>query len=162
DAALRVPLLFRWPAHIKPASSDNAHLLTNVDIAPTLLEIAGVPIPSSMQGQSFLRVLQGQPQPSRDAFYYEFFEYPDYDHCARKHRGLRTAKWKLIEYWEQPIEYELYDLQHDPDETKNLAKTNASMVRELKSRMDQLRHDLGEIDAPGPVPAVGPCTPRTL
>ncbi|HEV8657921.1 MAG TPA: sulfatase [Thermoanaerobaculia bacterium] len=162
DAALRVPLLLRWPAHINPGSSDNAHLLTNVDIAPTLLEIAGVPIPASMQGQSFMRTLQGQPEPSRDAFYYEFFEYPDYDHCARKHRGLRTAKWKLIEYWEKPIEYELYDLEHDPDETKNLAASKSSMVRELKSRMDQLRHDLGEIDAPGPVPAVGPCTPRTL
>ena len=87
---------------------------------------------------------------------------PDYDHCARKHRGLRSAKWKLIEYWEQPIEYELYDLEKDPDETKNLASSKAPLVRELKSRMDQLRHDLGEVDAPGPVPAVGPCTPRTL
>lgn len=162
DPALRVPLLCRWPGHINPGSTDRAHLLTNVDIAPTLLEIAGVPIPSSMQGRSFLRVLQGQPQPSRDAFYYEFFEYPDYDHCARKHRGIRTAKWKLIEYWEQPIEYELYDLEHDRDEMKNLAASKPSMVRELKSRLDQLRHDLGEIDAPGPVPSVAPCTPRAL
>ncbi|MGZ8833901.1 MAG: sulfatase family protein [Thermoanaerobaculia bacterium] len=162
DAALRVPLLFRWPGKIKAGTTDSAHLLTNVDIAPTLLEIAGVPIPSSMQGRSFLRTLQGQAEPSRDAFYYEFFEYPDYDHCARKHRGLRTAKWKLIEYWEQPVEYELYDLEKDPDETKNLASSKASMVRELKARMDTLRHDLGEVDAPGPVPAAGPCTPRTL
>ncbi len=161
DAALRVPLLFRWPGHIKSGSTDNTHLLTNADIAPTLLEIAGIPIPASMQGRSFLRTLQGQAEPSRDAFYYEFFEYPDYDHCARKHRGIRTAKWKLIEYWEQPVEHELYDLEKDPDETKNLAKSRPAMVREMKSRMDQLRHELGEVDAPGPVPAVGPCTPRS-
>lgn len=162
DPSIRVPLLVRWPSRIKPGGIDKTQLLINVDIAPTLLEIAGVPVPPSMQGRSFLRVLEGEDQASRDAFYYEFFEYPDYDHCARKHRGLRTAKWKLIEYWEKPVEYELYDLVADPDETKNLAKSRASVVRELKSRMDHLRRDLGEVDAPGPVPAAGPCVPRIL
>ena len=160
EASLRVPLLFRWPGQIAAGSSDHAHLLTNVDIAPTILEIAGVPIPDWMQGRSFLRVLKGQPTASRDAFYYEFLEYPDYDHCARKHRGVRTRKWKLIEYWERPVEYELYDLESDPDETKNLAAAKPAKVRELKALLERLRHDLGEADAPGPLPAVEPCTPQ--
>lgn len=161
DAAIRVPLVVRLPGKVKEGSVDREHLLTNVDVAPTLLEMAGVPVPDWMQGRSFAGVLKGETVASRDAFYYEFFEYPDYDHCARKHRGVRTAKWKLIEYWEQPVEHELYDLEKDPDETTNLTKAKPAMLRELKARMEQLRRELGEQDAPGPVPVVGPCTPRS-
>jgi arylsulfatase A-like enzyme len=160
EPAIRVPFLARWPGRIKPGSADARHMLLNVDVAPTLLEIAGLPIPASMQGRSFLPFLEDREETWRDAFYYEFLEYPDYDHCARKHRGIRTSKWKLIEYWEQPVERELYDLEHDPDEMKNLAAAKPAMVRELAQRMEQLRRELGENDAPGPVPALGPCTPR--
>ena len=158
DPAIRVPMLARWPGRITAGSTDSS-LVTNADVAPTLLEIAGVPIPSSFQGRSFLPLLQGKSASWRDAFYYEFHEYPDYDHCARKHRGIRTERWKLIEFWEKPVEYELYDLSADADETKNLASSNPRMVRELKARMESLRVQLGATDAPGPVPEVGPCAP---
>lgn len=158
DPAIRVPMLVRWPGRVQPGTVDSS-LVTNVDVAPTLLEIAGVPVPQWMQGTSFLPLLERKQVEWRDAFYYEFHEYPDYDHCARKHRGIRTERWKLIEFWEKPVEYELYDLHKDPDETKNLASSNPRMVRELKSRMEALRRELGAVDPPGGVPAVGPCTP---
>ncbi|HUF30289.1 MAG TPA: sulfatase/phosphatase domain-containing protein, partial [Gemmatimonadaceae bacterium] len=153
DPSIRVPMLVRWPGKIAPGTV-NASMTLNVDVAPSILEMAGVPVPSSMQGRSF--VTQAE---SRDAFYYEFHEYPDYDHCARKHRGIRTTRWKLIEYWEKPVEYELYDMQADPDETRNLAKSRPQVVRELRERMEALRRELGATDPPGPVPSVGPCEP---
>ena len=158
DPAIRVPMLVRWPGKVEPGTVDS-HLVTNVDVAPTLLEIAGIPIPSAMQGRSFLPILQRREIEWRDAFYYEFHEYPDYDHCARKHRGIRTERWKLIEFWEKPVEYELYDLQADPHEMKNLATANPRMVRELKARMEELRRSLRAVDPVGPVPAAGPCVP---
>lgn len=158
DPAIRVPMLVRWPGRVPPGTVDSS-LVTNVDIAPTLLEIAGVPVPQWMQGTSFLPLLERKEVAWRDAFYYEFHEYPDYDHCARRHRGIRTERWKLIEFWEKPVEYELYDLQRDPDETRNLAASNPRMVRELKTRMEALRRDLGAVDPPGGVGVVGPCTP---
>ena len=158
EASIRVPMLARWPARIQPGTV-NSSLVTNVDVAPTLLEIAGIPVPSWMQGQSFLPLLDGKKIEWRDAFYYEFHEYPDYDHCVRRHRGIRTERWKLIEFWERPVEYELYDLQSDPDETKNLARAQPARVRELKAKMEELRRELGAVDAPGPVPAAGPCVP---
>ncbi|HUP48983.1 MAG TPA: sulfatase [Thermoanaerobaculia bacterium] len=156
EASIRVPMLVRWPERIESGRTDSS-LVISVDVAPTLLEIAGITIPPSMQGRSFLPLLDGKKIAWRDAFYYEFHEYPDYDHCARKHRGIRTERWKLIEFWERPVEYELYDLRADPDETRNLAASSPRMVRELKERMEALRRQLGAVDPPGPVPEVGPC-----
>ena len=146
-------MLVRWPGKIAPGTVNGA-MTINVDVAPSILEMAGVPVPSSMQGRSFVA-----PSESRDAFYYEFHEYPDYDHCARKHRGIRTPRWKLIEYWEKPVELELYDMEADPDEMRNVAKSRPQVVRELEERMEALRRQLGASDAPGPVPSVGPCVP---
>ncbi|HEU4520655.1 MAG TPA: sulfatase/phosphatase domain-containing protein, partial [Thermoanaerobaculia bacterium] len=158
EASIRVPMLVRWPKRVQPGTV-NSSLVTNVDVAPTLLEIAGIEIPAWMQGRSFLPLLDRKEIAWRDAFYYEFHEYPDYDHCVRRHRGIRTERWKLIEFWERPVEYELYDLQADPDETKNLARSQPARVRELKAKMEELRRELGAVDAPGPVPSVEPCVP---
>lgn len=88
---------------------------------------------------------------------YAFYEHPDADHCVRKNRGIRTSRWKLIEFWEDPKEWELYDLVADPDETNNLASTRKELRRELKQRTDALRHALGEKDPPGPQAAAAPC-----
>jgi arylsulfatase A-like enzyme len=133
-------------------------MILNIDVAPTLLEIAGVPVPMWMQGRSFLPLLEAREAKWRDAFLYEYYEYPA-EHCARKHRGIRTEQWKLIHFWEQPEEWELYDLEKDPDEMKNLIgqRDQERRVRELRSRMDTLRHETGDIDSPGPVPRLQPC-----
>ncbi|MBK5258754.1 MAG: sulfatase [Thermoanaerobaculia bacterium] len=157
EPSIRVPMLVRWPARIKPMV-ERANMILNVDVAPSILDAAGVP-QSTMHGRSFLPLLTGGEIAWRDAFYYEFHEYPDYDHCVRKHRGIRTTRWKLIEYWERPVEYELYDLERDPDETSNLAASQPRLVRELKQRMESLRRELAISDAAGPVPAVVPCVP---
>ena len=155
EPSIRVPLLIRYPGHISPGAVDSKNMVLNIDFAPTLLEIAGIPIPPAMQGRSFLALLEGKSVPWRDAFLYEFYEFPDADHCVRKNRGVRTARWKLIEFWEQPQEWELYDLQNDPDEVRNLAgrADHAKIMTELRARLEELRRQTGDSDRPGP-PAV--------
>ena len=154
EPSIRVPLVIRYPAKIRPGSVDRTHMVLNVDVAPTLLELAGVPVPLGLHGRSMVPLLVGADVPWRDAFLYEYFEYPA-GHCARKNRGIRTDRWKLIHFFEQPEEWELYDLENDPEETKNLAtsRAHAKTLSALKVRMAELRRELGDRDPPGP-PAV--------
>jgi arylsulfatase A-like enzyme len=158
EPSIRVPLLVRFPARVKPAQVNSKQMVLNIDVAPTVLEIAGVPVPAWMQGRSFLPLLEAQGTNWRDAFLYEFYEYPA-EHCARKHRGIRTERWKLIHFWEQPEEWELYDLESDPDETRNLIgqRTHETRVRELRSRLEALRKETADFDPPGPAGTVAPC-----
>ena len=158
EPSIRVPLLVRHPARIPAARVDRAHMVLNVDVGPTLLELAGVPVPTRMQGRSMVPLLEGRDVPWRDAFLYEYYEYPA-EHCVRKHRGVRTARWKLIHFWEQPEEYELFDLQADPDETRDLAADprHRATLAMLKSRLAELRRELGDVDPPGPAPVSGAC-----
>jgi arylsulfatase A-like enzyme len=123
-----------------------------------LLQLAGVPVPLGLHGRSMVPLLLGADVPWRDAFLYEYFEYPA-GHCARKNRGVRTDRWKLIHFFEQPQEWELYDLRADPDETKNLAADprHAGTMTALKNRMAELRRELGDIDPPGPASIAPRC-----
>ena len=158
EPSIRVPMLLRYPARIKAGIVDTTHMALNVDVAPTLLELAGVPVPSRMHGRSLFPVVTNPAAPWRDAFLHEYYEYPA-EHCVRKNRGVRTARWKLIHFWEQPEEWELYDLQNDPDEMTNLAgrREHARTERTLRARLAELRAELGDSDPPGPVPVAQPC-----
>jgi arylsulfatase A-like enzyme len=150
EPSIRVPMLWRWPAAVQPDQVDDEHMVLNVDVAPTLLDIAGVDIPAPMHGRSCRPLLEGADVRWRDAFLYEFYEYPAV-HCVRKHRGVRTRRWKLIHFWEQPEELALYDLEHDPHELRNLASRpeHAARVRALRQRLQELRRESGDIDPPG-------------
>ena len=158
EPSIRVPLLIRFPARVKAGQVNSTNMVLNIDVAPTLLELAGIPVPIWMQGRSFLPLLDGAQTRWREAFLYEYYEFPA-EHCARKNRGIRTDRWKLIHFWEQPEEFELYDLQTDPDEMKNLygQRDQEKRVRELRSRLDFLRRETGDIDPPGPSTVSGPC-----
>jgi arylsulfatase A-like enzyme len=132
-------------------------MVLTTDIAPTLLELCGLPVPVWMQGRSILPLLDGGEAPWRDSFVYEYFEYPG-PHCIRKNRGVRTDRWKLIQYWEQPEEWELYDLKSDPGEVKNLAglPEHAKQKQVLQAMLERIRREIGSVDPPGPAPiAVG-------
>ncbi len=157
EPSIRVPFMVRYPAGAA-RRVDSSHMVLNVDLAPTIMDLAGVPVPPCVQGRSLKPLLEGDAAPWREAFYYEYFEYPG-PHCVRKNRGVRTDRWKLIEFWEQPQQWELYDLVLDPDETRNLADDpgHASRVQELKLLMRRLRTELGDADPPGPPPVAPPC-----
>ena len=157
EPSIRVPMLVRFPSRFRPGV-DTEHMVLNVDLAPTLLELAGVAPPAALHGRSFLPLLDRREVPWRDAFLYEYYEYPA-AHCVRKNRGVRTDRWKLIHFFEQPEEWELYDLKSDPDETNNLAgrRDQRKRVRRLRERMEALRRELGDSDPPGPPPIAATC-----
>lgn len=117
EPGLRVPLLARGPG-VKAGSTPGA-LAANIDLAPTFLDLAGLPIPDSMQGRSLVPLLQGQtPADWRTSVYYRYYHDPGH-HNTRAHYGVRTASHKLIYYWKKDA-YELFDLKADPCEQHNL------------------------------------------
>jgi len=116
-------------------------MVLNLDMAPTLLDIAGLPIPSEMQGKSMLPLAEGKSgAPWRKDWLYEYYEYPGFEN-VRPCRGVRTARYKFIHFFIEPQEFELYDLQTDPDEKNNLYghPGYAELTEKLKARLAELR-----------------------
>jgi arylsulfatase A-like enzyme len=142
EESLRMPFIVRWQGHVKPSSVNDAMIL-NVDFAPTLLDCAGLPVPSDMQGRSFLPLLHGQkPKDWRTSMYYRYYHYPQH-HRVQPHYGVRTERHKLI-YFNKLNEWELFDLQKDPRELKNVYSdpAYADVVRRLKEEMSRLKKEL--------------------
>lgn len=150
EESIRVPLLVRYPKMVRSGSIHDAMVL-NVDVAPTILECAGLSVPAGMNGRSFKPLLQGKTVLWRKDFLYEYYEYPAV-HMVRKNRGVRTKRWKFIHYYEEPQEFELYDLQNDPHEMHNLYGNPAyrQVVARLKERMQELRRELRDPDLEEP------------
>ncbi len=117
EPGIRVPLIVRYPPKIKAGSSSKA-LAANIDYAETFLDYAGVSIPENMQGASLRPVLEGTGDKVRDAFYYHYYEFPQ-PHHVQPHAGVRTDRYKLIHFYFID-EWELYDLEKDPNELKNV------------------------------------------
>lgn len=140
EPSIRVPLLVRYPPLVR-AGSTCEKMVLNLDIAPTILELAGLEVPKHMQGRSLVPLLRGQePKDWRNAWLYEYYEYPG-PHSVRKHRGIRTERYKLIHYYETPEEFELYDLQNDPEERNNLygKPETDELVKTLRQQLEELR-----------------------
>jgi len=138
--SLRTPFVIRYPGVIKPGTQISQHVL-NIDWAPTLLDIAGVTVPKDIQGQSFLPVLQanGKEVKTREASYYHYYEFPEPHHVS-PHFGLTTERYKLVRFYKGQNEWELYDIQKDPQELHNLYADKAylSTVEELKGKLKKL------------------------
>jgi len=146
EPGLHVPLLVRGPgvkAGIVPAQ-----FVVNIDLAPTFLDLAGLPIPSSMQGRSLVPLLRGElPADWRTSVYYRYYHDPG-DHNTAAHLGVRTATHKLIYYWKKEA-YEMFDLTEDPTEQRNLlyddgAKKEpaiAAKFAELKAEIARLQKE---------------------
>jgi arylsulfatase A-like enzyme len=142
EPSIRTPMLIRYPRLIQAGSSARPMVL-NTDISPTLLELAGLKIPTWIQGQSLVPLLKGEePKSWRKDWLYEYYEYPG-PHNVRKNRGVRTEQFKLIHYYEAPQEFELYDLKEDPGELNNLYDDPryATLARDLRQRIGELREE---------------------
>ncbi len=147
EESIRVPLLVRYPRAVK-AGSLSSEMVLNVDVAPTILDMAGVNLSDkAMDGKSFRPLLQGRNTDWRKDFLYEYYEYPG-PHSGKKNRGIRTEKWKYIHFFEEPQEYELYDLENDPQEMHNLINDPdcAVIIQQLRKRMVELRKELNDPD----------------
>jgi arylsulfatase A-like enzyme len=147
EESFRTPLLIRFPKEIKPGGSIKK-LVQNIDFAPTFLDYAHVKIPADMQGISFRKLASGKQTKWRDAVYYQYYEFPG-EHMVKRHYGIRTERYKLIHFYYDIDQWELYDLEKDPNEMKNVYNDiSYSEVRiMMHKRLDELRQQYGDSDA---------------
>ncbi|MCB2218867.1 MAG: sulfatase [Bacteroidetes bacterium] len=147
EESFRTPLLIRWPAWIDGGHVDH-HLVQNLDFAQTFLDLAGVPSPADMQGQSLVPLFKGEDVKFRDAVYYHYYEYPGI-HAVKRHYGVRTDRYKLIHFYYDIDEWELYDLQEDPKELYNRFDDPDffDIKNDLMALLDSLRHNYGDSDS---------------
>ncbi len=119
EESIRVPLILRAP---KVAGGRKLHeMALNIDIAPTILDLAGLPVPPGTDGRSLRPLLEGRSSEWRKHMFYEHhFSAPNAP--IPRTEGVRTPEWKYVTYFDVAPPYEeLYDLLHDPFEEKNLA-----------------------------------------
>ncbi|WP_236252824.1 sulfatase [Echinicola sp. 20G] len=146
EESFRTPLMIKWPGVIT-AGSKNTDLVQNLDFAETMLDAAGVDIPEEMQGKSMLPLLKGEKVEWRDALYYHYYEYPGI-HAVKRHNGVRTDRYKLIHFYYDIDEWELYDLQEDPKEMNNLygdpayAEVQENMHQKLEELMKEYKDEV--------------------
>lgn len=134
EESFRTPLIARFPGAIAPQTTVDA-LVMNIDIAPTLLEVAGVPIPDAIQGKSIVPIITGERVKIRDVMYYHYYE--NGEHAVSPHFGISDGRYKLIRFYQAVDAWELYDLEADPHELNNLYYEDGynELVVEMKKRL---------------------------
>ena len=154
EESMRMPFLIRYPEGIEAGSRTDA-IIENVDFAPTLLDFAGADIPEFMQGGSFKEICETGKEPAtwkKEAYYRYWMHMAHHDNPG--HLGIRTKDYKLIFYYgcnyeggyRTPPAWELYDMQNDPKEIRNLYDdpAHAEIVKDLKIRLAELRTRVGD------------------
>lgn len=123
DESAKVPLIISWPGHIPEDRTDSTHLVSGLDIVPTLCDYAGIKTPMNMRGRSLRAILGGKSDHGRDFIVTEV--------STNRGRMVRTPRYKYITYKDDLVE-QLFDMKDDPGETKNLAKSSkyASILAE--------------------------------
>ncbi|HEY1871538.1 MAG TPA: sulfatase, partial [Chitinophagaceae bacterium] len=138
EESFRTPLIVKWPG-VTNKKITTSSMVQNLDFAETLLDMARLPIPSDMQGKSFVPLLKGKQKGNvHDALYYHFYE--NQEHKVAKHIGVRTDRYKLIYFYENK-EWELYDLKKDQHEMKNVYNdpAYAKVVKMMKEKLKELK-----------------------
>lgn len=146
EESFRTPMVMRYPGVIKPGTV-NKNFVMNLDIAPTMLDAAGVPIPKDMQGQSFLPLIRNKKAKGRDAMYYHYYE--NGEHSVSPQFGIRTKRYKLIRFYGRVNGWELYDLKNDKNEMHNVygRKGYGKITEQLKRQLDKLIKQYDDTDA---------------
>ncbi len=148
EESLKTPLLVRWPGVIEDGSVNRKDIVSNLDMAETFLDIAGVDVPEDMQGKSIVPVLEGStPDNWRKSFYYHYYEFPG-AHSVARHYGVTNGQYKLIHFYgpghvkgEVYNEWELFDLELDPNELNSVfgIEQYAQIQMEMKEELERLR-----------------------
>ena len=119
----------------------------NIDVAPTLLDLAGLPAPEVMQGRSVMPLVRGEtPKDWRTDFFYEHHaNHHSFKNPIPATEGIRGERWKYTQWMEtEPLFEELFDLQADPEELTNLVSSPeaAPELKRLRERWAQLAREL--------------------
>ena len=142
---MRTPLIMRLPKDFQ-RKGDIDEMVQNIDYAPTFLQLAGVEVPEDIQGLSLVPLLKGEkPADWRKALYYHFYEYPA-EHSVKRHYGVRTDRYKLIHFYNDIDVWELYDLQADPTEMRNIygQAGTEEIVKGLKAQLAALQEEYND------------------
>lgn len=142
ESSMRIPMLIRYPKMIKPKTEINQMGL-NIDIAPTILDLAGIKAPSYMQGESLVNLFNNDSVNNdwRTSFMFEYYVDDAYPYAGPNMLCIRTEKFKLIDnFLENDID-ELYDLENDPGEMYNLiGKPEYRQVEDsLRAELEKLK-----------------------
>ena len=139
EESLKTPFLMRYPKLIK-AGTNITRFASNIDWAPTILDLAQVKIPAEVQGVSLVPVLKNNlVKQWKDELYYHYYEYPEPHHVS-PHFGIRTPQYKLIRFYKAATTWEFYDLKKDPSEMNNAIhdKNYQSTISSLKNKLSIL------------------------
>ncbi len=145
----RTPMMIRYPKAI-PAGSVSQALAMNIDLAPTFIDMAGLPVPEDIQGRSLKPVFDNGgkvPEGWREGVYYHYYEYPSW-HSVKRHYGIRTADYKLIHFYNDVDEWELYDMRRDPREMRNVYNdpAYAEVRADMHRRLEELQRECRDTD----------------
>lgn len=140
--SFRTPFIIKYPSLIKKDVHTNASIV-NADIAPTLLELAGIKKPKDMQGKSFVSILKSKKNEHRKQIFYHYFE--NGEHAVSPHFGVKKGRYKLIRFYKRVESWELFDLRNDPQELRNVYDdpTYQGVVKKMKKA---LLHQIKEFD----------------
>jgi arylsulfatase A-like enzyme len=140
EESFKMPFVIKHPRTIKAGTTSDA-MVMNVDFAPTLLDMAGLEIPSEMQGKSFKGIFEGDENNQRKSVYYHYYEFPIW-HKVQPHYGIKTDRHKLIHFYYSMDEWELYDLKTDPNEIHNIySEAPTELITSLKKELQELRKE---------------------
>jgi arylsulfatase A-like enzyme len=146
EESIRVPLIIRDPRLPEATRGRRQQMALNIDLAPTILKMAGVAVPEGMQGTDLQPVLRDPAAKGREDWYYEHVYTPEPGRRPiPRSEGVRTERWKYIRYTDPspPLE-QLFDLAADPQEERDLAQdpAQAAILTTLRARCDESRKSL--------------------
>jgi arylsulfatase A len=160
DGGVRVPLIVYWPGVTKAGSVSEALVIT-MDLFPTIVEMAGVPLGDArpVDGVSIVPLLRGGTKPVRDTL---FWHYPHHQHYqlggATPFGAIRSGDFKLVEFFND-MHVELYNIRADTGEKTDLAASRTEKVEELRTRLHAWRKEVGA-QMPAPNPQYDPSRPE--
>ena len=135
EGGLRIPLIVRWPGHV-PAGEVAGTPIINTDWIPTLLQLAGLPAPSGLDGISFASLLLGNGPPPQRPFFWHFPHYTNQG--SRPSGAMRDGQWLMAEFYDDD-HAELYNLSDDPSEQHDLAAQDPTRVSAMREALAQWR-----------------------
>jgi arylsulfatase A-like enzyme len=163
EGGIRVPFIVRWPGHTTAGRVDEQTVMAAVDMFPTFCAIAQASPPAGVKfdGQDMTEALVNAPVAHSKTIFWEYgrqskkFNYPAKPYDRSPHLAVREDKWKLLVN-DDGSSTQLYDMQADPNETKNLADEQTDVTRRMRDDALAWRASLPKLPPPGPASESAP------